>query len=79
MTGNLHVGSRYVKYNIATNDLYTEATGKAREQEGVISVFQINLPQIKEAIQAAVGKKDVDLGKLAEDLAKLGVQDKAVG
>jgi hypothetical protein len=64
---------------MATNDLYTEATGKAREQEGVISMFQLNLPQIKEAIRSAVGKKDVDLAKLAEQLAGLGLQDKAVG
>ena len=51
---------------MATNDLYTEATGKAREQEGVISMLQINLPQIKAAIAGAVGKQDVDLPKLAE-------------
>jgi hypothetical protein len=63
---------------MATNDLYTEATGKARDQEGTVNTFKDNLTQIKGLISTALTSKDVDFAKLAEQLAGLGVQDNAV-
>jgi hypothetical protein len=63
---------------MATNDLYTEATGKARQQEGTINTFKDNLPQINELIRTALAAKTVDFARLGEQLAGLGVQDNAV-
>ncbi len=63
---------------MATNDLYTETTGKARDQEGTINTFKDNLPRIKQAIAAALTGHPVDFAKLAEQLGGLGVQENAL-